>query len=87
MSEFADLGDEKDWARKIMRRHQQGEKVNQYPLQMAREALHLPKPEIAPRQRAHHGPVCASAPMPASPPVLMTPAEAYYAAERAARGA
>lgn len=37
----AGCGDGRDWARKIVQRHASGERVNVYPLRMAREALGL----------------------------------------------
>lgn len=45
--------DHKAWARKIMQRHADGEKINLYPLRMAREALGLPLPE--PRRMRRQG--------------------------------
>ena len=84
MSGFNDRGDGKDWARKILRRHSAGEKINLYPLHLAREVLGVPEPELA--QRAHPGAARASAPVaPRATAQAMTPAEAFYAAEQAAR--
>lgn len=91
MSEFDDTGDGRDWARRIMRRYGAGEKINPYPLNLAREVLHLPTP--APVAAAHYGANRASAPvvqaLPHAPlaPLAMTPAEAFFAAEQAARSA
>ena len=83
MSEFDDVGDDRDWARKIMRRYAAGEKINNYPLNLAREVLHLPKPQ--PVYRAQYGANHATAPAPIAPEQVLTPAEAYYAAEEDAR--
>ncbi len=86
MSEFNDRGDGKDWARRIMRRHAAGEKINLYPLHLAREVLGVEEPAPAHRGR----PIAArtSAPVaPRHPVQAMTPAEAFYAAEQAARSA
>jgi hypothetical protein len=79
--------DPKAWAHKIMKRSAEGEKVNIYPLRCARQALGLPEPEPVYRTRpglnkAEHAPVA-----PPPPAQSMTPAEAYFAAEQAARGA
>lgn len=37
----AGYGDGRDWARKVVQRHASGERVNVYPLRLAREALGL----------------------------------------------
>lgn len=86
MSEFNDRGDGRDWARKILRRHAAGEKINPYPLHLAREVLGVPEPEPVVCGR----PGADRASVPAEPRVTeqaMTPAEAFYAAEQAARSA
>lgn len=83
--------DSKAWARRIMQRHSEGEKINVYPLRCAREALGLPEPDPvyraqpgasgAPGADSPRAPVAA----PIDPAQAMTPAEAFYAAEQAAR--
>jgi hypothetical protein len=80
--------DPKAWARKIMQRHESGKKINVYPLRCARQALGLPEPEPVYRTRpsaarADHVP--APPPAAPAPAQAMTPAEAYFAAEQAAR--
>lgn len=93
MNEFEPVGDDRDWARKIMRRYHAGEKINQYPLRCAREVLRLPTPAPAPMPAAHYDANRAGAPVVQAPapaplvPQAMTPAEAFYAAERAASSA
>jgi len=82
--------DPKAWARKIMQRHDAGEKINICPLRCARQALGLPEPEPVYRTRpgavrADHAP--APPPATPAPAPAMTPAEAYFAAEQAARQA
>jgi len=82
--------DPKAWARKIMQHHAAGKKINAYPLRCARQALGLPEPEPVYRMRpgaarADHAP--APSPATPAPAQAMTPAEAFYAAEQAARQA
>ena len=62
----------KAWAHQIMRRHENGEKVNAFPLRCARRSLGLSEPEPGYRSRAE------------VTPQAMTPAEAYYAGKKAA---
>jgi hypothetical protein len=71
-----------------MQRHEAGKKINIYPLRCARQALGLPEPE--PVYRTRHGAVRAdhaatAPPATPAPAQAMTPAEAYFAAEQAAR--
>lgn len=86
MSEFNNLLDGKDWARKILRRHANGEKINLYPLHLAREVLGVPEPDPSNRAPPSAGRTAPPV-VPDEPMQSMTPAEAFYAAEKAARSA
>lgn len=81
MSKFQATGDGRDWARRIIAKHADGQQVNLYPLRLAREVLGVPKP--APVVRGRPGAARARAPVePPAPAQAMTPAEAFYAAEQ-----
>lgn len=78
MSQIQLNGDGKDWARKIVARHQAGEKTSSFALRSACEVLlqPVPKPIYRPRQATHSDHRTGG-----TQPHQLTPAEAFYAAE------
>ena len=48
---FSGVGDGRDWARRIIAKHAEGEAVSSYALAMAREVLHMAPPPVPRRDR------------------------------------